>query len=189
VKAGPVTSRHAAAAMPAVGNLNRGVTTMTTNLSIQPKLIRRSFAASVAMLAITVAGAAYAGECPADKTGIDVTPASTADYRGVTDEVAASLDLAQHLGIDGRLLRLRRLEIAPGGVVGWHSHEDRPAIIYVLQGAITEYRSTCSVPIEHKAGEATPERKEASHWWRNNTKNAAVLLAADVARNPNDKGM
>ena len=48
---------------------------------------------------------------------------------------------------------MRRLAIKPGGVVPWHSHDDRPALIYVVVGEITEYASNCAVPIVHKAGE------------------------------------
>ena len=35
----------------------------------------------------------------------------------------------------------------------WHSHEDRPALIYIVSGSIHEYESNCSVAVEHKAGE------------------------------------
>ena len=35
----------------------------------------------------------------------------------------------------------------------WHSHGDRPAIIYIAEGEIVEYASNCAVPIVHKAGE------------------------------------
>lgn len=52
---------------------------------------------------------------------------------GVTDTVLGSINLAgEPVSIDGRLFRLRRLEIQPGGVVPFHSQEDRPAQIYVV---------------------------------------------------------
>jgi hypothetical protein len=56
----------------------------------------------------------------------------------------------------------------------------RPANIYVISGSITEYRSTCSVPIEHKAGDVTAEFGALSHWWKNNTKRPTVLISADM---------
>ena len=55
------------------------------------------------------------------------------------------------------MLRLRKLVVQPGGVVPWHEHAARPANILVAEGSITEYRSTCKVPIEHKAGDVTAE--------------------------------
>src|SRR5690349_8941285 len=85
--------------------------------------------------AMAVASAASAGQCPADKMGTDVTKPSTMAAKDVTDKVLASIDLAKEPAqIQDRQLRLRRLEIQPGGIVPWHSHGDRPAIIYIVQG-------------------------------------------------------
>ena len=56
-----------------------------------------------------------------------------------------------------RQLRFRKLTIEPGGVVPWHSHSDRPAIIYIAEGEIHEYASNCAAPIVHKAGDIRPE--------------------------------
>ena len=39
----------------------------------------------------------------------------------------------------------RKLTIEPGGVVPWHSHGDRPAIIYIAEGEIVEYASNCAL--------------------------------------------
>ena len=101
--------------------------------------------------------------------------------KDVTDVVIGSIDLAtEPVGIKDRLFRLRRLEIKPGGVVPWHSHGDRPAIIYIVTGEVTEYASTCAVPIVHRAGEVAPERHTTSHWWKNTGKATAVLLSADL---------
>jgi quercetin dioxygenase-like cupin family protein len=136
--------------------------------------------------ATALAGAmvpAFAGECPAGKqvtSGKGQKPGAT-EPKGVTDTVLGSTDLAgEPLGIDHRLFRLRQLVIEPGGVVPWHSHENRPALIYVLRGEVTEYASTCAVPIVHKSGEVAPETHLTSHWWQNTGKQTAVLLSADL---------
>jgi len=95
--------------------------------------------------------------------------------------VIASIDVAKEpAAIPGRLFRMRQLTIKPGGVVPWHSHANRPAIIYVVQGEVTEYASSCSVPLVHKAGDATPELHVTSHWWKNTGKTTAVLISADL---------
>lgn len=133
--------------------------------------------------------ASFAGECPGDKVGVDVTAKSDAPAKDVTDNVIAMIDLTQESVNIDRSFRLRRLEVQPGGVVPWHSHGERPAIIYVVSGAITEYRSTCAVPIEHKAGEVTAETKAVSHWWKNNGSETAVLLSSDLLADSNDKNM
>ncbi len=138
-----------------------------------------SAAALIAAATFFGAGAAFAGECPAGKIGVDVMKPGATMPSGVTDTVIASIDLKGY-GFDGRFLRMRRLVVQPGGVVPWHSHGDRPANILVLSGAITEYRSTCSVPLKHKAVEVTAEFGSLSHWWKNNTKKPAVLISSDI---------
>jgi quercetin dioxygenase-like cupin family protein len=129
------------------------------------------------------AGAASAGQCPSDKVVASGSgqPMSDAAGKGVTDTVIASTDLGKEpVGVHDRLFRLRRLVIEPGGIVPWHSHSDRPAIIYIIEGEITEYASTCAVPIVHKAGESTAETHTTAHWWENTETKPVVLLSADL---------
>ena len=100
---------------------------------------------------------------------------------GVTDTIIASIDLSpMGGGLAGRKMRMRKLVVQPGGIVPWHSHEARPANIYIISGSITEYRSSCAVPIEHDAGDVTAEFGPLAHWWKNNTKHPAVLISADI---------
>jgi hypothetical protein len=93
-------------------------------------------AIAAGILAIAVFGksqAASAGECPADKRGVNLTKAVTTPAKDVTDTVLTSINLAaEPAKIQDRELRLRKLVIEPGGVVPWHSHGDRPAIIYII---------------------------------------------------------
>lgn len=125
--------------------------------------------------------AALAGTCPADKTGIDLRKPDQTPAKTVTDTVIGSIDVAKEpAAIQGRLFRLRRLVIQPGGVVPWHSHADRPAIIYVVQGRVTEYASNCSVPLVHSQGETIAETHVTSHWWKNTGRKTAILLSADL---------
>ena len=70
----------------------------------------------------------------------------------------AAIDLEKEpANIKDRQLRFRKLTIEPGGIVPWHSHDDRPAIIYIAEGEIVEYASNCADPIVHKAGDIRPE--------------------------------
>jgi quercetin dioxygenase-like cupin family protein len=153
------------------------------------KIVRTLAAAGIAMAA--VAGAAAAGECPADqmKSGAVMTGEMTPV--GVTDTVIASIDLSPKGGdFKGNTMRLRKLVIAPGGVVPWHDHKVRPANIFVMSGEITEYRSNCQVPIVHKAGEVTAEfGDDLAHWWKNTGSTDVVLLSADILPPAMDAGM
>ena len=69
----------------------------------------------------------------------------------------------------------------PGGVVPWHTNDQRAATIMIAEGSITEHSSTCSVPIEHPAGEAIAEYgPNRAHWWRNNSDKTVVIIAGDL---------
>ena len=139
---------------------------------------------------MVVASTAFAGECPADKMKPNVR--TMVDYKpvGVSDVTLGSIDLGQQPAhIEGRELRFRKLTIEPGGIVPWHSHDDRPALIFVEQGEIVEYASNCEVPITHKAGDIRPEVYGTSHWWKNLGKETVILYVGDVRKDPNDHNM
>lgn len=131
------------------------------------------------------ATAALAGECPADKRVADGQGQKSGATmpKDVVDKVIASTDLGKEsIGVQGRLFRARELRIMPGGIVPWHSHADRPAMIYVVSGEIVEYASTCAVPIVHRAGEVTAEKAPTSHWWQNTGTAPVVLISVDLFR-------
>ena len=139
------------------------------------------FAAASLLGSVAIANSARAGDCPADQMRPDARASGETMPKDVTDTELSSLGLGDQIkGLDGRRLRLRRLVIQPGGVVPWHSHADRPALIMTVKGSITEYRSTCAVGIEHPAGDVSRESGGLSHWWKNNGKVAAELIAADI---------
>jgi quercetin dioxygenase-like cupin family protein len=154
--------------------------------------MRKSLAALIVASApsLVVMHAAFAGQCPPDKMMVDATKADQTPAKGVTDIVLAAINLVDEPAkIENRMLRLRKLTISAGGVVPWHSHADRPAIIYIVSGEVTEYASNCAVPITHRAGEVARETHVTAHWWRNNSKETAVLLSADLLHDAGDHNM
>ena len=148
----------------------------------------RSALAAAAVTAV-FSTAALAGQCPADKVVADGKgqPMSHAAAKGVTDTVIGSIDLAHEAPrLADRKFRLRRLVVQPGGIVPWHSHGERPALIYIVSGTIVEYRSTCAVPIVHHGGQTAEETHATSHWWKNTTRTPVVLLSADILHDKAD---
>lgn len=142
--------------------------------------------AFVAGFAVT----AQAGQCPADLSKPNARQAVDFKPVGVTDTTLGAIDLGKEMAkISGRELRFRKMVIQPGGIVPWHSHDDRPALIYVAEGEIIEYASNCAGPIHHKAGEIRPETQGTSHWWKNLSDKPVVLFIGDVRKDPNDHNM
>ena len=152
---------------------------------------RITIAALVASATMAAATAAMAGDCPADKIVADGKGQAMGptEPKDVTDNVLAAIDLSKEMvAIDNHQFRMRQLEIKPGGVVPWHSHADRPALIYVVAGEITEYASTCAIPLVHKAGDVSIDAGR-SHWWKNTGKKTVVLISTDILHDPNDTNM
>src|SRR5689334_11291108 len=71
-----------------------------------------------------------------------------AERTGISGQVLAKVDLPGDFPLgSGRQLRMRRVTIEPGGFLPLHSHADRPAVAYVLQGTLTEYLEGEAEPI------------------------------------------
>jgi len=149
--------------------------------------------ASAATVFATVAGfalAAQAGECPADKRKPNAREPVNMAAVGVTDTTLGSIDLGKEPAkLKDRELRFRKMTIEPGGVVPWHSHADRPALIYVAEGEILEFASNCAGPILHKAGEVARETSAVSHWWKNLSDKTVTLFIGDIRHDKHDKHM
>ena len=139
---------------------------------------RTTLAAGIIAIATLGATPAFAGQC--QTAGVNPLANAPTMPKDVTDTVIGSVDLSKEIGVDGRLLRTRRLVVQPGGIVPLQSHADRPALIVTVSGSITEYRSDCSAPIEHHAGDISREADSISHYWINNGSEPAVLLSSDV---------
>ena len=115
--------------------------------------------------------------------------AGHAAAKGVTDTALAAIDLERSRRNQGSTVAISQLTIEPGGIVPWHSHGDRPAIIYVAEGEIVEYASNCAAPIVHKAGDIRPETNGTSHWWQNLGNKTVALFVGDVLHDKYDKNM
>lgn len=113
----------------------------------------------IAALAFGAAPALAEAQCPPEhkKAGVRKPPSdkiwdgAQLATEGIVDETIATVEIDKPpFNIEGRVLRTRTLKIEPGTVVPWHSHDDRPAIMYVVKGELTEYASNCAVPVTYK---------------------------------------
>ena len=143
----------------------------------------RSVQAALLAAAVTFAAVstARAGECPAGEAGNNPLAGAPTAPIGVAERELSSIDLAKEsVKLDQRRLRLRHMEIQPGGIVPLHSHADRPALIMVNAGEIYENSSKCLVPIHHRPGDISREFLGTQHWWKNEGKEVVVLTIADI---------
>jgi len=144
----------------------------------------------VAVGLVVSAGIASAGECPANQVSPNAVTSGATMPVDVTDKVLGSIDLgSEKTALKDHLFRMRRLEIKPGGIVPWHSHGERPALIFIVKGEILEYSSNCKTPITHKAGDVSVEKAGVAHWWKNVSKETVVLISADILHDRADHNM
>ena len=104
------------------------------------------------------------------------------DTRGVTAELLATVDLGPEIdGMAGRQLRMRLFTFDPGAVLGpVHDHKDRPGLVYVLQGTITDHRNGAAT--DYGPGVGWPEDRNTSHWLENRGTVPAVEISVDIVR-------
>ena len=109
-------------------------------------------------------------------------PAAPNVNKGVAEEKTVKQDLGAEIeGMQGRELRLRIVKIEPGGAIGAHSHRDRPAVDYVVEGTLTEHAEH-GVAKEHPKGAAFPEGKDTNHWLENKGTSPVVMIIADIVK-------
>ncbi len=104
------------------------------------------------------------------------------ETNGVTVKYLAALDLGLEIeGLAGRQFRMRMVTIEPGGVFGpIHDHKDRPGMVYILQGTITDYRN--GVATDYGPGVGWPEDRNTLHWLENRGSIPAVEISVDIVR-------
>jgi len=104
------------------------------------------------------------------------------ETKGVTVKLLAALDLGPEIeALTGRQLRMRMVTIEPGGVFGpLHDHIDRPGMVYILQGTITDHRD--GVATDYGPGVGWPEDRNTLHWLENRGTTPAVGISVDIVR-------
>ena len=115
-----------------------------------------------------------------ERTAPPDAPSSTTK---VSVESLGSLDLSSEFAaLNGRMLRTRRITIAPGGSVAWHQHQQRPGVAYLIEGTLVEVRDDGSGPrsIQRSAGEAVFESTGVLHGWRNDSGLPATAVVIDL---------
>ena len=125
----------------------------------------RSAVIVAASVGFVVGAFAYAVAQPPNRTGVTWTQ-------------LGELDLGTEVGFDGHALRGRLVTLPPGGVIPTHNHNDRPSMLYMVEGVATEIRGTTI--IEHRPGEGFRIGKDTPHSVENRGAAKAAYVEVDV---------
>jgi quercetin dioxygenase-like cupin family protein len=117
-------------------------------------------------------------------TGLGTATAQQAgptESKGVTITPLTAVDLGPEIpGMQGRQMILRIATVEPGGVIGIHSHKDRPGVVYVIKGTITEHQG--EVVKEYGSGDSFPDN--VTHWLENKGTSPVVMIAVGILKQP-----
>ena len=123
--------------------------------------------AAIVSLLLTSAGAASA-----QQAGVPAT-------RGVTAGSLSTLEFADDMPkLAGQAMRMRRVDIAPGGSIDTHSHRGRPAVLYIVAGSIVERRG--DAVREYRVGESYAIGGDISHAIDNPGPTPASYIEVDI---------
>lgn len=104
------------------------------------------------------------------------------DTKGVSVKLLKSFDLGAEIeGMAGRQFRMRLITFEPGAVFGpLHDHKDRPGLVYILQGTITDHRDGTAT--DYGPGLGWPEDHTTVHWLENRGEVTAMEISVDIIR-------
>jgi quercetin dioxygenase-like cupin family protein len=101
------------------------------------------------------------------------------ENKGLDAKIESTIDLGPDF--PGYQLRLRTITFEPGGVAGFHSHKERPAFAYILQGHLTEFRPG-GYAKALGPGAFITESRDVDHWAENRGPAKVVLIGVDVIK-------
>ena len=101
------------------------------------------------------------------------------ENKGIDAQVVGTIDLGPDM--PNYQLRLRKITFEAGGVAAMHSHKERPAFAYVLEGTLTELRDG-GYKKEYGPGDVITESRDVTHWAENKGTTKAVLVGVDIIK-------
>ena len=105
------------------------------------------------------------------------------EHKGLTVEslgVIPEESVKATVGLDGHILLLRAITIAPGGQIAKHSHETVPGLVKVIDGAWVEGKESGEATFDAGSEEAIIEDETTVHWFYNRGSEPATAIVCDI---------
>lgn len=99
---------------------------------------------------------------------------------GVQSQLLGTVDLGPEIaGFAGRQLRMRLFTFEHDAVFGpMHDHKNRPGMVYILSGTITDHRNGTAT--DYGPGLGWAEDSQTMHWLENRGTVPAVEVSVDI---------
>ena len=105
------------------------------------------------------------------------------EHKGLTVETLGVIpeeSMKATVGLDGHILLLRAITIAPGGQIAKHSHETVPGLVKVIDGAWVEGKDSGEATFDADTEEAIIEDETTVHWFYNRGSEPATAIVCDI---------
>jgi quercetin dioxygenase-like cupin family protein len=107
--------------------------------------------------------------------------AQLAGAKGLSSKPLAEVSIVpENEPVQERKLRSRMVTLDAGGSTPVHSHKDRPSLIYVVQGTLSEERN--GGVKEYGPGESIPVGREVTHLIQNKGTGPASFIETDITK-------
>jgi quercetin dioxygenase-like cupin family protein len=161
---------------------------MTTSIDRQSHTSRYRIAALLAggLVAATFgSAAALEREGPHDWGIIQIAASAMppTEHVGLTVDmlgVVPAESMQATIGLEGHVLQLRAITIAPGGQIAAHPHTTRPGLVKVVAGEWVEGRPEGETTYDANGSEGIVEDERTTHWFFNRGTTPATALVCDI---------
>jgi|GEM_PF-1563398 len=106
------------------------------------------------------------------------------EHVGLTVEtlgVVPASTMQATVGLEGHVLQLRAITIAPGGQIAEHSHATRPGLVKLIDGEWVEGRPDGETIYDAgDSSDANIEDENTTHWFFNRGDQPATALVCDI---------
>lgn len=105
------------------------------------------------------------------------------EHKGLTVEtlgVISEDSLKAQVGLEGHILLLRAITIAPGGQIAKHSHDKVPGLVKVISGEWIEGGESGEKAFDADTPMAIVEDKDTVNWFYNRGTEPATAIVCDI---------
>ena len=92
--------------------------------------------------------------------------------------------LKVQLGLEGYVMKMREIAVAPGGAIKEHDHATRPGLVRTISGSWTEVRGDKETEYPASEKVALVEDENTTHWLYNDGNVPLVAIVCALSRAP-----
>jgi quercetin dioxygenase-like cupin family protein len=105
------------------------------------------------------------------------------EHKGLSVESLGTIEadmIERQVGLEGYMMQLRAITIAPGGQIAQHDHAKRPGLVKVISGEWVEGTPDGEVIYSANGTDGIREDAQTDHWFYNRGDTPATAIVCDL---------